>query len=287
MKIHAFRVDTNDGGVPLESILEQISQEPSYQKRNRLISHVEQRADAIEKRDSLWLIDFVRIRTSHGPGKVGRDTQVEGFEFKDNEGFGEETAALYDPVSNFILIQYNHHGVRAGNIADYLTDYDATRRNVYTFKPKFDDDVERRLHNQEIIRKVNISIDMTKMSEQDKLRGRALSDALDYGRSNNAEKMKIEISVQRENKGGLSLTNVKETLRNILDIRGQNPEAIPKIEVSGKESLDSVIEVLDLTGHRLFVEFNDLKLGVDLRFPRCERWGALLRAKNEWKQLLL
>jgi hypothetical protein len=285
MKIHAYKVDSFDGSRTLQDVLLQIESEPSLRERIRLINQVELRAESVSQKDGLWLMDFVRIRTSNGPGKVGRDSEVEGFEFDEEEGFGEETAALYDPASGYILVEYNHFGVRAGAIADYLSAYDGTETSLYTFKPKYDEDVERRLLNHGITRKISFCLDITRMSEQDRQRGRALSEAIDYGRQNGADKIKVEISVQGERQRSLA-KNALDGLSALRSILGQNPDAITKLEVSGKENQDSVTEVLDLIAHRLSIEFNDLVLGADLRYPRDERWRALVRAKNGWRQIL-
>jgi len=285
MKIHAYKVESVSGSRPLEEVLRQIEGEQSLRERIRLINQVELRAESVSHQDGLWLMDFVRIRTSHGPGRVGRDSEVEGFEFDEEEGFGEETAALYDPDSGYILVQYNHFGVRAGAIADYLSAYDGTENNLYTFKPKYDEDVERRLLNHGITRKISFCLDVTRMSEQDRQRGRPLSEAIDYGRQNGADKIRIEISVQGERHRSLA-QGALDSLAALRSIIGQNPDAVTKLEVSGKESQDSVTEVLDLIAHRLSIEFTDLVLGVDLRYPRDERWRALIRAKNGWRQML-
>jgi hypothetical protein len=285
LKIHAYKVDSFDGSRTLQDVLLQIESEPSLRERIRLINQVELRAESVSQKDGLWLMDFVRIRTSNGPGKVGRDSEVEGFEFDEEEGFGEETAALYDPASGYILVEYNHFGVRAGAIADYLSAYDGTETSLYTFKPKYDEDVERRLLNHGITRKISFCLDITRMSEQDRQRGRALSEAIDYGRQNGADKIKVEISVQGERQRSLA-KNALDGLSALRSILGQNPDAITKLEVSGKENQDSVTEVLDLIAHRLSIEFNDLVLGADLRYPRDERWRALVRAKNGWRQIL-
>lgn len=285
MKVHAYKVEFTDGSQPLEEVLQQIENEQSLRGRIRLINQVELRAESITQQDGLWLMDFVRIRTSHGPGKVGRDSEVEGFEFEEEEGFGEETAALYDPTTGYILIQYNHFGVRAGAIADYFSAYDGSENNLYTFKPKYDEDVERRLLNHGITRKISFCLDVTRMSEQDRQRGRPLSEAIDYGRQNGADKIKVEISVQGARNRSLA-QGALDGLTALRSILGQNPDAVTKLEVSGKENQDSVTEVLDLIAHRLSVEFNDLALGADLRYPRDERWRALTRAKNGWRQVL-
>lgn len=285
MKVHACKVEATEGSQPLEEVLLQIENEHSLRERIRLINQVELRAESIMRRDGLWLMDFVRIRTSHGPGRVGRDSEVEGFEFEDEQGFGEETAALYDPATGYILVQYNHFGVRAGAIADYLSAYDGAENNLYTFKPKYDEDIERRLLNHGITRKISFCLDVTRMSEQDRQRGRPLSEAIDYGRQNGADKIKVEISVQGERNRSLA-QGALDSLSALRSIIGQNPDAVTKLEVSGKENQDSVTEVLDLIAHRLSVEFNDLVLGTDLRYPRDERWRALVRAKNGWRQVL-
>jgi len=285
MKVHAFKVELSDGSSSLEDVLQQIAGEVRLRERIRLVNQIELRAESIDQQDGLWLLDFVRIRTNHGPGKVGRDTEVEGFDFEDEEGFGEETAALYDPTTGYILIQYNHFGVRAGAISDYLSAFDGTTNNLYTFKPKFDEDVERRLLNQGITKKIRFSLDVTRMSAQDRQRGRALSEAIEYGRSNGADKIKVEISVQGERGRGLA-QGALESLTALRNIVGQNPEAVQKLEVAGKENEDSVTEVLDLLGHRLSIEFSDMAVGNDLRYPRDERWRALIRAKNGWNRIL-
>lgn len=285
MKVYAFKVEPSAQSANLSDILQQINQQANLRERIRLVNQTELRAEAIEHRNGLWHMDFVRIRTAHGPGKVGRDTEVEGFEFDEEEGFGEETAALYDPESAYILIQYNHFGVRPASIADYLSSYDQNTKNLYTFKPKYDEDVERRLTHQGITRKLIFTLDVSRMSDQDRARGDSLSEAIDYGRRTGADRVKVEISVQGEKEKSL-MGSAKEAISALKNIHGQDPNAVKKLEVSGKEDRDSITEVLDLLGQRLFAEFTDLSLGSDLRYPREERWHALIRARNGWRPLI-
>ncbi|MEW5248651.1 DUF6731 family protein [Microbulbifer sp. 2201CG32-9] len=285
MKVHAFKVEKTSESADLVSVLSLIEAEENLRERIRMINQTEFRAESIARRDNCWFLDFVRIRTSHGPGRVSRDTEVEGFDFDDEEGFGEETAALYDPDTGYILIQYNHFGVRAGAIADYLSAFDETVNNLYTFKPKYDEDVERRLLNQGITRKIGFTLDVSKMSEQDRQRGEALSEVISYGRETGADKIKLEISVKGDKGKGL-LEKAKAAIDPLKSIFGQNPDAVTKLEVAGKEDRDSVTEALDLISHRLSSEFNDIEPGTDLRYPRNERWNILMRAKNGWRSLL-
>lgn len=285
MKVHAFKVDIHNSN-PLEDVLDLVNKQPNLRQRIKIVGTVEMRAEYIEHRDGLWLIDFVRIRTDHGPGKVGRSSQIQGIPFNTDEGFGEETAALYDPLTGYMLIQYNHFGVRAGSIGDYLSIYDGSKTNVYSLNPKFDNDVERRLAKKGITKKIALSIDISKMNDKDRLAGTPLSEAISIGRDANANKISIVLSA-----GGGKSKSLSETASSIFNsaktLFRMNPEAVTKLEFRGKDDKDSVIEVIDLIGQRLSVSFDKLKPGADLRYPREERWTALIRAKNGWKDDLV
>src|SRR5712671_1150043 len=79
------------------------------------------RLETHEQRGGLWLCDFVKIRMDHGPSKAGLTQPAKGFELKNDEGFGEETAFLWDSTNDWCVIQYNHFGVRPSAIAEYLS----------------------------------------------------------------------------------------------------------------------------------------------------------------------
>lgn len=285
MKVHAFKVEKSEGSTDITDIFQQIEAEDSLRNRIRVINKSEIRVESIEKRNGLWYIDFVRIRTDHGPGSVTRNNPIQGFNIDEDGGFGEETAALYDPNSGYMIIQYNHFGVRAGVIAEYFSQYDKDMVNIYTLKPKFDEDVERRLMNKTITKKLAFTIDVSRMTARDRQEGQALSDALAYGHNTGADKLKIEISVSGDK--GRSLGELaSDGLANLKGLLGNNPDVVSKLEVSGKDDRDSATEVLDLIGQRLSLEFKNLPVGKDLRYPKDERWDALLRSKNSWNTLL-
>lgn len=285
MKVFLFKVTSTEDSVELRTIFEQISNTVNLRDRIKVINKSELRAEFIEERNGLWLIDFIKIRTDHGPGRVGRDNAVQGFYFEVDEGFGEETSALYDPATGYFIAEYNHFGVRPAAMADYFSMFDREANNLYTFEPKYDPDIERKLLNQTLTRKLAFSIDISKMNQADRDRGVALSDAIRYGRETGADKLKIEISVSGDRSRTLTQL-AKDGITNLQTLLGQNSEAITKIEVAGKEDRDSITEVLDLIGHRLSKQFNDLQVGDDLRYPREERWNALIRAKNGWNQVI-
>lgn len=148
MKIHAFKVTKEDKTADLADVLKLVHAEKKLDKRIRLINRAELRIDSIELRDGVWFLDFVKFRQTQGPGRGKKKAKTEGFEFKRGESFAEETAALYDPATNYMLVQYNHSGVRAGSIAQYLSDYDGASANIYSLNPKYDPETERKLQQK-------------------------------------------------------------------------------------------------------------------------------------------
>ncbi len=284
LKVHAFKVETARNSSPLAGILQRILDETALRNRIKTINTIDMRADAVENRAGIWLMDFVRFRGDHGPGKVGRDSEIEGFDFQPGESFGEETAALYDPGNEYILIQYNHFGIRAGAISDYLSIFFDNEENSYTFKPKYDPEVEAKLRRQRIDRRLEFAIDMSRLSAHDRELGTPLRQALGFGREAGADHIEVVVSVKGEGTRSLARTS-RGILDRLKNLQVRNADALSKLKVAGKENSDSVMETLDLIAQRLLFQYGVMP-GPDLRYPREARWSVLERARSHWRGVL-
>ena len=284
MKVHAFGVRKINKSGNLESLLQQIKSDP-LSKRIRTINFNDIRIENIKSDNGLWYFDFGKFRDQHGPGKASRTKPTTGFDFEDGEVFCEETACLYIPKTSHLLVQYNHHGTRIGVIQSYLNSYDPN--NVYAFEmmPKYDETVERKFRDRAATKKIIFEIDPRFLNQQDKVAGTALTQALELGKKSQGEKVELIISAGKAKKRFLS-DFIDKTANVLKKKAGENPDGITKLKVGILENLDSRMEVLDLIAHRLVHEFSDMKLGKDLRFPRSERYKALTRAYNGWKNVL-
>lgn len=285
MKIHAFKVSKQDGAAELADVLKMVLAEKKLDKRIRLVNRAELRIDSIVLKDGVWLMDFVKFRQTQGPGRGKKKAKVEGFEFKKGESFAEETAALYDPATNYMLVQYNHSGVRSGSISQYLSVYDEAATNIYDLNPKYDPETERKLQLKAIKKSLSFRIDVTQMTAQDLQDGVALEKAISFGRDCSAGQITVELSAggTRDNALKGQIGNALTALRKLAQ---SNPEAVQSVKVGGKETEDAAIEVLDLLTERLHIELSDIKPGLDLRLPLEDRWKGLLRARNGWKKVL-
>ena len=287
MKIYAYQVKRISKSIPLlETVLDKIYSERRLNKREKTISKSLVRVENIKKNDDgIWLIDFVKDRKGGGPGKAGKNKKVEGFTFERGDFFAEETAALFIPKSNFILIQFNQNGVRAPTIAKYLSIFGEEYDNAYEFLPKLDADSERRLRNKTIVRKVSMGVCLSKVTDADRDYGEPLSKVIAFGRHFGDYHIKVEASVGDASKKA-KLSKPFEFIESARSFFSRNQEAVTNFEISGKDNEDSKVEMIDLVAQRLTVDIDIKPRLTDLRLSMDDRWQALIRAMNGWRDVL-
>lgn len=284
MKAHAFGIKRHNNSGDLQDLLAQIKDD-QLSKRVRSIGFSDMRIEDVTQKNGLWFFDFGKFREQHGPGKASKATPVQGFSFKNGEVFCEETACLYIPSSCHLIIQYNHHGARVGKIQEYLNYYDPNNTYAFELVPKYDEAIERKFRNRAATKKIIFEIDPRFLNQADRVAGTALTQALDLGEQSQGEKVELTISAGRPRQNYLSQF-IDKTAEILKKKAGENPDGITKLKVGILENLDSRMEVLDLIAQRLVHEFEDIPLGPDLRFPKAERYKALERAYNSWKNVL-
>lgn len=296
MAVHLFDVRRFNGSPRLDVLLEQIAAD-DLTARLKLVGQQEIRAESIQRpnsdgnRSPYWLIDFTKIRFEHGPGKASREEPIEGFDLAEDEGFGEETAALYDPRFQVLLVQYNHFGVRASTIGHYfsLYNYEEDAIRSYDLLMRMDENADLRFASKEVIRKLHFKVAPPKMTSRQRAGNVSLGRALDVSDSLGAETIEVVISAGRSANSSLSIDRARAMVAKLMGMRptdGDNDPVLTKLEVTGKESPVDPTDVLNLIAPKLEVQIADLELGRDLRYTQQSRWAGLIRARNGWARVL-
>lgn len=293
MAVHLFDVRRINHAPPLEILLEQIAR-AELAARLKVVGHQEIRAEAVVRPRSdgnptpYWLLDFTKIRFEHGPGKAGRAAAIEGFDLEADEGFGEETAALYDPEHGVLLVQYNHFGVRAGTIQHYfsLYNYEDDVIRSYDLLMRMDESAEIRYANKQLIRKLHFKIAPPKMTRFQRQGNVSLGRSLDVSDSLGAESIEIVVTSGRRTESTLNAEGVRALVRRLLPLRGGDDPVLTKLEVAGRDTPVDPTDVLNLIAPKLEFSFPDLVLGDDLRYTQRSRWDGLLRARVGWAHII-
>ncbi|MDH5297651.1 MAG: hypothetical protein OEV91_01375 [Desulfobulbaceae bacterium] len=285
MKVHVYKFSHTQNCTPLEELLNQILVS-DLNDRIREIGHQKVRVEQIVHDGGFWYLDFIKFRDGCGPGKLHPEREIEGFNFENEECFGEETAMLFNPANNYILFQYNQHGVRHKTAQNYLNFFNHQSHNKYEFLPKFDEETERKFHDKSIFRRIDFNVASRYMSESDRKNGMSVYRAIGMGSEHGADRIFVSIRAGKGNKDGLSAQRVRETVSALKKILSIDDKAVSCLEVVGKDASDKGADILDFLGKRLALEY-DIVPGPDKRLPLPDRWASLRSAHAAWQQILV
>ncbi|MCD8061198.1 MAG: hypothetical protein LUE13_02470 [Akkermansiaceae bacterium] len=287
MTIYPFTVSEDNNSEPLRNVLLDLMEE-EVSKRNKScmgtdfmrIQEIEQRTIGTDNRE-VFLMDFIRIRMTHGPAKGGLDTPIVGFELENNEGFCEESGALYVPSFNLFVVQYNHAGIKSNRMIEYISDFYHDRCTGFRIDPVIRSDIRERLRSKDIITKFELKIRPNMITDEDRKNNISVAFAAQSGEM--AEAAYVSIILGSERRGELNSNALKRSAQWVLEKITDQPEAIEKACISGKENELDLAETLDLLNYRIHSRA-EIQPGIDKRFPREDRWDALVRSFQEWKR---
>jgi len=295
MTVHLFRVSRDQGTPSLETLLRQIERD-ELEARLKVVGHQEVRLESIlpphtDENDSpYWLLDFAKIRFDHGPGKASRVAAIEGFDLDEDEGFGEETAVLFDARHRFMLIQYNHYGVRSATIQNYFNIYEDNALRGYGLGVLLDSAAEVKFARKQILKKIHFKIAPPRMSAAQRRAGVGLGRALDLNDDLNGSDIEVIISAGRQQNAMLNhqrVHNVVTALRRLVgQDDGRDDAIVQKLEIIGKENELAQAESINLLISKLEQKIPGLDLGDDRRYTQRSRWDALLRARASWRETI-
>ena len=286
-RVHAFRLAKLGKSGELSRLLQKISKTP-LANRTRTVYGVNFRIENVSapkgKRD-YWLFDFGRFRDDHGPGKASPNAETSGFTFEEDESFSEETAGLYIPKTRHIILQYNHHGTRAGSVEQYLSSFDDNNDYLFELQPTLDPDTDKRYENRKSTKSITFSVDPRQVTANDRKGGASLSQLLGYADKSGGDTVRITVST-RSRKIGLASNVVDKTIAKLRSINENTPGTVKDLQARIAEGVDEKSVTLDLLEHKLTHVFEDVPVDKDLRMSRKNRYNALGRARNSWKNKL-
>lgn len=294
MNVHLYQVKRDHGAIPLAELLTQISLLP-LELRIKTLSTGDFRLEHVEPPHSehnatpYWLLDFVKLRFENGPGKVGKSTAVTGFSFGADEGFGEETVVLYDPHLNYMVIQYNHHGMRASAIERYFNsiNHDPDQVTSYELLIKMDPSAEIRLAQKKYITKLKLKISPPKMTTAHRAAGISLDQILALNNDQNGGSIEIAITAGKgETLADKALTFIDGLRRLAAHDIDEGTEVVSRFEVEGKNDLLDRADAINMITPKLQVTIGGLMLGGDRRYTRRSRWDGLLKARFGWREII-
>ena len=239
MKVHAFKI-TARGDFSLDQVLAYINQIP-LEERLRPIGGGDLRLEAAQKAGNVWSLDFGSIR-SQGPGRASPTTPIADFDMNDDEGFGEETAAIFNTSTGFMAIQFNFRGPRSGRIQSYLfrfarlmgglvEDVPDDDDHGFTLSPVFKHGVVEQFNRAAVVKKFRMSIFIPGIAHAEHTTRQSLSSILDNPVIGSGANLNLEISAGRKKRSSLNIPAIRTMAREALGLG----DAVQSLEAMIKE----------------------------------------------------
>ncbi|QGY40526.1 hypothetical protein GM415_10455 [Pseudodesulfovibrio cashew] len=237
------------------------------------------------------LIDglLVKVRMDGIPPKKNITTGASSsIDLDEDEGLGEDTAFVYDPTLNVLVMQRNRMGVTASQFARYLYDqYDLDE--WVRLDPILVSGAYQRLAQLGVFRKLRVRVAPLGNNNVFRDQGHSVNRLVDLAEQFEAPVIDVTIGMGHQRQGSLSGNAIRRTIEELTGIRGERNGAVTRIEVTGKDDDDSESCFIDLIEERM-VEEAMVPLNEDRQLDVGGRVGAaydaLRRRRVELRGLL-
>ena len=230
-------------------------------------------------------LDFVKKREV-GPGRMANASPIQGVQMGRDENFGEETAALYVPKKQWLLVLHNQSGVGPTRITSYCNAIDpgnSERHFNYKATAKLDAEAMKKLKSMNGIRSISVTATMDALTEAEREAGTSLAAA---SRPAKPARINFELHANPSHKRGKFLAfPVAMNLINGLRRRGED---VTRLQVTGEsDEIGGKDMMIDLLHHKIKRKFSESELSVvDHRYTRQSRLELLDRAFRGWHKSL-
>jgi len=213
-----------------------------------------------EKRGA-YILDFCK-RYEAGPGLAFDNDPLEGFNFespdkKETGSYGSNTAVLYEPISKYAVVQYNHNGSRFNSMAEYLTEIFPNMQDKVRFRLAIDRDIQAKLNEMERGFSFEFSY-IPKLITPNTLDELAIIKTLEEAQNRFAGTGKIEIKWSKDPHGKGELAGVTNIAKEFLNYFASNDDeqVIKKAKIKGASSIDDSVDEIDLISQKIAKEYN-------------------------------
>lgn len=272
MKVYFFHVNQPD---TLEACLKDIDAEPSsrelrYSDKTIFLERLDFRPDGE------CVADFTQ-RSPEGPGYSAPMQATTDFNLTPESGFGEHTAAVL--IGDYLAVQYNHRGLRAARIVNYVHDKCLEKAASLQVTPVLNQDALSRFRRSRRHTKLVFAVYRRPRLEDDHADGLPLLAALESAEATGAGRVEMALSLgPSDRRGALNIERLVERLF-------RRREEFAKLHVS-YENEDGYVEEMNLLGQFDSMEFPNrtLDLSSGGRYTFESRARTIAGGLREWLQ---
>jgi len=285
MHVHLYKVSRSEEIPLLETMIQNIAGVPLENRIRQVTTQPIRMDDPIapdDKFKGVWRLSFLKFR-SEGPGRASPSTVAKSIPLAEGESFSEDTAAIYDPESKALVVQYNHYGPRASAIEDYFTVWTGAQHARYALLLQINQAAQARLRNKKLFTRLKFRVAPDRISDHWKKANISLATSLKRtAEIGDGDWISVEISMDRQ-EHNRSL-DIFDKIQSFIGLADEPRDAVTLLEIRGRDAVGEAVDSVNLINERVEKLYRDLPLDEGRRIPMEVRWNCLYDAYTTWKQ---
>ncbi|WP_155886513.1 DUF6731 family protein [Acidovorax sp. JHL-3] len=285
IKVFYYQFFAPPGAPAIEELLKDLEQQ-DLGLREKICGVQTIRLDEISERHHAdgtvnWHLKFSKFRDDNWPGVAAAGQPAKDLELEDGEILSEETVAIYSTKNDRLVIQYNHFGVRASKIREYLNQCIADPAMQYSLTPILTNEALEKYQNKQIVTSIDACIEGISEADIAVMEGTGLEGALKKSIESKATKFEFRFSVDaRVKRNKVDRGWIAALVDGIRNRAGDNDT----LKVAAKANEDDTAEVIDLLEARKFTEFNadQVDRTIGRRYDSNQLFGLLEQCLKQW-----
>ena len=196
--------------------------------------------------------DFIKVRMDNLPVKASKHSGVSNIGLSDNEGIGEETAFIYSPQHQVLLLQRNRNGASYLRVQQYLNKI-GNGTDIVGLSIMINGTALEKLEAAETLTSISIAVvPETRAHGIDY--GESVAQAIDVMKQVGGKRLSFTISLGARRDATLAKDVVKNIIRKLLRARAGCESCVKKVELRGRD--DDGAMVIDFIKDRM--SFSDV-----------------------------
>ena len=285
IKVHYYHVVVPNGAQSVTDTLRRLQQQ-SLEDRLRQCGSHKVRLDEVTEQPRpdgqiFWHMKFSKFRDDNWPGVSASSQAAKDLELDDDEFLSEETFVVYSPIQDRFVIQYNHFGVRASKVKEYLNLTISDPAAYYSVTPVLTNEALTKYEQKQIVTSVEASIEGVNDADIAFLQGSGLEGALAKSVANKVTSFRFQFSVDaRVKKNHVDRGWVAQLVNSIRNRGGDNDSLC----VTAKANEEDAVEVIDLLESRKITEYNAdlIDRTIGRRYDSTQLYSLLEQSMREW-----
>jgi len=285
IKVHYYSVSVPDRIASVSDTLQKL-QQTTLDQRTRIIGTRRIRLDEVtpvlQKNGAVnWHLKFTKFREDNWPGVSASSAPSKDLELKADESLSEETHVVFSSVSNRMVIQYSHYGVRAAAVKDYLNA--AIDSPVgYFLMPVLTNEALEVYNSKQIVTAVEASIEGVTEADIAFMEGSGLEAVLKKSIQSQVSTFQFKFSVDaRVKKNQVD----RGWVTRLVDLVRSRAGESDKLSVTAKANEEDAVEVIDLMASRkvTFFEAAAVRRTAGRRYNSEQLFALLDQSMRDWK----